>query len=163
MLPAIREEIRQFDPTIVVTATTTMTDLLAATVEQERFRAMVASVFGSAALGLAAVGLYGLAARRAAERRREIAVRVALGAERRDIRSLVRREALITLAIGLAAGLPCAAIASQATRAFLFGVSAAEPRVFVAAAITLAVVAMVATVVPARRAASVDPMRVLRE
>jgi ABC-type antimicrobial peptide transport system permease subunit len=163
LLSAIRDEIRRFDPTIVVTSTTSMADLLFATVEQERFRAVVAAVFGSGALGLAAVGLYGLAARRAAERRREIAVRVALGADRRNIRTLVRRDALITLAIGLAAGLPFAFGASRAMQTFLFGVSAAEPRVFATATVTLAAVAFIATIVPARRAASIDPMVVLRE
>ncbi|HET9371971.1 MAG TPA: ABC transporter permease [Vicinamibacterales bacterium] len=163
LLPAIRDEIRRFDSTIVVTSTTTMAGLLAATVEQERFRATVASVFGSAALGLAAVGLYGLAARRAAERRREIAVRVALGADRGDVRSLVHRETVITVLLGLAAGLPCAFGASLATQAFLFGVSPTQPRVFIAAAITLAAVAYIAPVLPARRAAAIDPMVVLRE
>jgi hypothetical protein len=163
LLPALRDEIRRFDPTIVVTSTTTMAGLLAATVEQERFRAVIASVFGGAALFLAAVGLYGLATRRAAERRREIAVRVALGADRGDVRSLVHRETVVTVCLGLAAGLPIAFGASQTTRTFLFGVSPTQPRVFIAAAVTLAAVAFVASVLPARRAAAIDPMVVLRE
>ena len=134
VLPAIRDELRNFDPTMVVTSTTTMEDLLATAVAEERFRALLAVLFGTTALVLAAVGLYGLATRRVADRRREIAVRVALGARPRDVRGLVLRDAVRTVTIGLALGLPAAYLASRLTEAFLFGVSPTAPHIFASAA-----------------------------
>jgi predicted lysophospholipase L1 biosynthesis ABC-type transport system permease subunit len=163
VLASARAAVRQYDPTLVVTATRTMTGLLGTAVAEERFRALIAVLFSGAALVLAAVGLYALASRRVADRRREIAVRVALGARPRDVRRLVTRDALRTVAIGIAIGLPAAFAVSRLTQAFLFGVTADAPHTFGLAAIVLAAVALAASVVPARRAAAIDPMLVLKE
>jgi hypothetical protein len=160
---AIRETLGRADPNIVVTSVAMMEDLVARSVADERFRAAASAVFGGAALGLAAVGLYGLALRRVADRRREIGVRLALGARPGDVRSLVFRDALRTIAIGLAVGLPAAFAASQVTQSFLYGVTPTAPHVFVIAAVVLALAAIVATLVPARRAAAIDPVAVLKE
>jgi len=162
-LTAIRSALRDHDPTMVVTGTAMMDHLVARSVADERFRAMLASVFGGAALVLAVVGLYGLAARRVAERRREIGVRVALGARPADVRILVFRDALRTVALGLAAGLPAAFAASQVTQSFLYGVTPTAPHVFVTAAAVLAIAAVCATLLPARRAAAIDPIVVLKD
>jgi predicted permease len=163
ILPAVRQTIRDYDPSMVVTSTTTMEELVGETIAHERFRARLSAAFGGAALLLAAVGIYSLAARRVAERRREIGVRVALGAGPAHVRRLVVRETLLAIVVGLALGLPAALAASQLTSALLFEVSPTSPRVFAAAAFVLTLTAILATVLPAARASRIDPMRVLRE
>jgi hypothetical protein len=162
VLPLMRQVIRDVDPQIVVTATQSLESLAAESVAEERFRAMLSIAYGGAALLLAAVGLYGLASRRAAERTREFGVRVALGARPADVRRLVLRDAWIIVGLGLAAGLPAAYGASQVTRSFLFGVSPTAPHIFVLGSAVLAAATLVATWLPARRASRVDPMLALR-
>ena len=163
VLPSIRATLRAYDPRIVVTSTTSMSALVDQSIAEERLRAALSAMFGGAALLLAAVGLYSLAARRVADRRREIGVRVALGARPRDVRRLVLRDALLTAAAGLAIGTPLAYMASQVTQSMLFGVTATAPRVFLAAAVTLAAASIIAALLPARRAATIDPILVLKE
>ena len=159
VLPSIRATLRAYDPKIVVTATTSMSELADQSIAEERLRAALSAIFGGAALLLAAVGLYSLAARRVADRRREIGVRVALGARPRDVRRLVLRDALLTAAAGLAIGVPLAYMASQVTQSMLFGVTATAPRVFLAAATTLAAASIVAALLPGapRRRDRSDP------
>jgi putative ABC transport system permease protein len=128
----------------------------------ERFRAALSAVFGGAALVLAVVGLYGLAARRVADRRHELGVRVAMGARPSDLRALVIRDGLKTLVAGLIAGVPAAVVGAQLLRTFLFGVSATAPHVVVIACTALALAAVVAWVIPARRAGRIDVMETLR-
>ncbi len=163
VLPAIRGALADVDPQIVVTGITTMDQSLAGVIAAERFRATLSTAFALTALLLAAVGLYGVAARRVADRRREFGIRVALGARPDNLRSLVLGDALRTVGIGLAVGLPAAFAASQATRAFLFGVSPTSPHVFLGASAVLAAAALAATLLPARRAGRVHPMLALRE
>jgi putative ABC transport system permease protein len=163
MIPSIRRAIHDLEPQMVVTDTKTMEQTLAASIEEERFRAAMSVLFGAAALVLAAVGLYGLATRRVAERRHEIGVRVAMGATPGDVRSLVFRDGLAIVFIGLLIGLPGAYAASQATQAFLFGVSPTAPHVFGLAVAVLGATALVAMLLPALRASRTDPSVVLRE
>jgi ABC-type antimicrobial peptide transport system permease subunit len=158
----MRQVIRDVDPQLVVTGTQTLESLAAEVVAEERFRAMLSMAYGGAALLLAAVGLYGLAARRAAERTREFGVRVALGARPVDVRRLVLGDALVIVGLGLAAGLPAAYGASQVTRSFLFGVSPTAPHIFMLASAVLAGATALATLLPAHRASRVDPMLALR-
>lgn len=120
-------------------------------------------MFALTALLLSAVGLYGVANRRVADRRREFGIRVALGARPDNLRSLVRGDGIRTVGLGLAVGLPAAFAASQATRAFLFGVSPTSPHVFLGASAVLAAATLAATFLPARHAGRVDPMLALRE
>jgi predicted permease len=162
VLPLMRQVIRDVDPQLVVTGTQTLESLAAEVVAEERFRAMLSMAYGGAALLLAAVGLYGLAARRAAERTREFGVRVALGARPVDVRRLVLGDALVIVGLGLAAGLPAAYGASQVTRSFLFGVSPTAPHIFMLASAVLAGATALATLLPAHRASRVDPMLALR-
>lgn len=130
---------------------------------EERFRGWVAGLFGATALVLAAVSLYGLAARFVAERRREIAIRIALGARPADVRWFVYRDvAWITLA-GAGAGLPAAYAAARLAAAFLYGVSPGEPGVFALSTGVLAVSAAMACLIPARRAVWIDPAVALRD
>jgi hypothetical protein len=163
VLPEVRKALGSYDPNIVVTATAAMDDILATSVAEERFRATLSALFGGAALLLAAVGVYGLAARRVTERRREIGVRVAFGARPGDIRRLVLRDALRTVCLGLVLGLPGAFAVSRTTQSFLFGVSPAAPHIFLSAGFVLAAATILATLLPARRAGSIDPMLALRD
>ena len=139
-----------------------MEERVARSVAEERFRAMLSAAFGLTALTLAAVGLYGVIVRRTADRRREFGVRVALGARPADVGGLVLRDAALLLASGLALGLPAAYATAQVTRTLLFGVSATSPYVFALTAGTLAVVAVAASFLPARRASLADPVAALR-
>jgi hypothetical protein len=163
LLAPLRQAIKEVDPQNVVTSATSMDIQLARLVAHERFRATLATCFGAAALLLAAVGLYGLAARRVADRRREFAVRVALGAAPANLRRLVFGDALVIVVIGLAVGVPSALAASQVMQSLLFGVSATAPHVFVLASAVLAVASVVAMLGPARRAARLDPVDALKE
>jgi predicted lysophospholipase L1 biosynthesis ABC-type transport system permease subunit len=162
LLPAVRKVINDVSPQIVVNAMATMEARVGQAVVEERFRATLAGIFGAAALGLAAVGLYGLASRRAADRRREFGVRVALGARPRDVRRLVLRDAVLILAVGLAIGLPSAVATAQIASSLLFGVTATSPHVFAGTCLVLTLVVMAATILPARRAGRVDPVVALR-
>jgi ABC-type antimicrobial peptide transport system permease subunit len=161
--PVMQATLREYNPNIVVTATAPLEDLVGRSMAEERFRAILAVMFGVTALGLAGVGLFGLAARRVADRRREIAVRVALGARPADVRGLVMLDTFRTIAFGLALGLPAAYAASQVTQTLLYGVTATSPRVFLVAGGVLALAAFSATVIPARRAATIDPIAALKE
>ena len=120
-------------------------------------------MFAGAALLLAAAGVYGLSARYVSERQREIGVRMTLGASPRDIGVLVLRDAGIITALGLAIGLPGAYTLALVARSFLYGVSATAPEVFLWAVGVLATVAILSALLPARRAARLDPVVALRE
>ncbi|HUF47685.1 MAG TPA: FtsX-like permease family protein, partial [Vicinamibacterales bacterium] len=110
-----------------------------------------------------AVGLYGLAARLVAERRREIGIRVALGAGPRDVRRIVMADAWIIVGSGLLAGAPAAVVASRFAQGMLHGVAPAAPEVLAVAGLALAVAAVTATLVPAWRAGRIDPAATLTE
>jgi predicted permease len=129
---------------------------------QERMLAAVSGFFGALALLLAAIGLYGVVAYGTAQRAGEIGIRVALGAQRPHLLWLALRDALVLVCLGLAVGLPAAIAAGRAVRSILFGTGAADAFALSFTALVLLAVGMTAAFVPARRAASMDPMRVLR-
>ena len=120
------------------------------------------AVFSALALTLAAIGIYGVASYVAALRTRELGIRIALGADRARIRTLVLRQGSWPVAIGVGAGLVGAALASRAASAFLRGVPPHDPLTYGVVAVVLTVVALAATWIPARRAAQLDPIRALR-
>jgi ABC-type antimicrobial peptide transport system permease subunit len=130
---------------------------------EERMLATLSGFFGGLALLLAAIGLYGVVAYGAAQRAREIGVRIALGAERGDVLRLVLRDAMLLVAAGLAIGLAVSLGAARAVASILFGIQPADPLAFVSTACVLFAVGAAAAFLPARRAASMDPMRALRE
>jgi len=111
---------------------------------------------------LAAIGLYGLTASHVARRTSEIGIRMALGADRRRVLGMVLRRALLQTAVGLAIGLPVALFASRGLASQLYGVTPRDPVVVGVAVAVLAASAVVAAAIPARRAASIDPIRALR-
>jgi putative ABC transport system permease protein len=124
---------------------------------------MLLGLFGAVALVLSAIGIYGVIAFGVAQRVREFGIRQALGADRRTILSLVLKQGLTTVAIGIALGLVSSAAVTQYLQSLLFGVGAHDPYVFVAVSVLLLLVAIAACYIPARRATRIDPMVALRE
>jgi predicted permease len=161
-LRAAREVLAKLDPNIALQRP----KLLASDVDGYRlgFRveAVLVGIFAVVGLVLAMTGLFGVLAFAVAQRQREFGVRAALGADRRDVMRLVVREGLALAGIGTALGLLGALVAGRLVSAFLFGVSPMDPATLVAVPLVLVAVALLATVVPARRASAVDPMSALR-
>jgi len=128
----------------------------------ERMVATLSAAFGILATLLAALGLYGVMAFAVALRTREIGIRMALGAQRRDVLRMVLRDVALLVAIGVGLGLPGGYGMGRVVETQLFGLSARDPLTFAAATATLLLVALLAGYIPARRAAKVDPMVALR-
>jgi ABC-type antimicrobial peptide transport system permease subunit len=129
---------------------------------RRRDSARLVAIFACLALVLAAIGLYGVTSFSVATRTREIGIRMAIGADKRDIFKLVLGDGGKLLALGLLVGAACAAVLGQLIRGVLHGVPPTDPRVFAAAAGVLALSALLALLVPARRAAQVEPASSLR-
>jgi len=159
---AIRREIRALDPQLPAPTLTTLRQATSVSLLPQRVAVAVTGVLGLLGLLLAAVGLYGVLAFSAAQRAAEIGIRLALGALRTDVVRLVVGEGMRLVGIGMAAGLALSLLATQALKPFLFGVSPLDPVTFVVIGATLASVALFASYLPARRAASADPASSLR-
>ena len=159
---AVTHEIDAVVPGIRIRGLGGVEKVLNDALSRERLSAALATLFGMFALGLAAVGLYGVVSYNVSRRTAEIGIRMALGATTRDALWLVLRQTLTMMVIGLAIGVPLAFEASKAISAQLYGIDANDPRAMVGAAFLLAIAGVVASVVPSRRAASVDPAAALR-
>jgi hypothetical protein len=129
---------------------------------RERLVAWISAFFGGLALLLAAIGLFGITSAAVAQRRNEIGIRIALGAQRRDVVRLALRQTILATAAGIAVGFLAAAALTRYLEAMLFGITPLDPVTFVGAPVVLALVALVACFLPARRATSIDPMMALR-
>ena len=162
VVPFLREVLAEVEPGMPV-STMALETLLSARAAQPRFYAACAGVFGMAALALAAFGLYAVLGYAVSRRRREIGIRVALGAERRDVLLLVLRQGGAIVAAGVLLGLLAAAAGVRIIESTLFGVTPADPLTFAAVTAVLAAAALLACWLPARRAARIDPLEVLRE
>jgi predicted permease len=160
---AARRAVREGAPGLVVDDVRTLDARVSDAVAPARFAALLLGAFAASALALAAVGTYGVVAFEATRRRREVAVRIALGAPRRAVVRLMMRRGLWIGVTGGGAGLLVALTTSSALRALLHGVTPADPATFAAAAAVLVGVTLVATWLPARRAAGVAPAEVLRD
>jgi predicted permease len=158
----IRSVLKSIDPSLAVTDPQTMGDLISQASARRRFQTSLLTAFAGIALVLALVGLYGLMAYSVNRRTREVGIRMALGAQRRDVLLLVLKNAGLLVGAGLLAGLACTWIAARAIRSFLFGVSVHDPATIAAASALLMVCGLLAAFVPARRAASADPVQALR-
>ncbi len=158
----IRSTLHAIDPNVAVGDIQTMGDLESEASARRRFQTSLLTVFAAIALFLALVGLYGLMAYSVSRRTREVGIRMALGAQRGDVLLMVLKNAGVLLGIGLGAGLVCSWAATRALQSFLFGVSAHDPMTIAVVCGLLIVCGAMAALVPARRAASIDPMQALR-
>lgn len=164
LLPTLVSTLHQIDPNLGVSDEITMTDKIGATQAAllHRSVAWLVSGFAAIALVLGVVGLYGVIAYSVSQRTREIGVRMALGAQRSSVYRMIMRQAVILAAIGLGIGLLCSMGASMLIRNLLFGVQAWDAMTLGAVALLLALVSLAASLLPARRAASVNPVDALR-
>jgi predicted permease len=158
----VRQMINQIDDKLPIFGVTTLNDQLHENLNQERLIAQLVSFFGALALILACIGLYGVMAHGVARRTSEIGIRMALGARGGNIAWMILRETLYLVLAGLVLGVPAALIVARLISTQLFGLSPTDPLTLVGAAIVLAVVAMLAGYLPARRAARVNPLNALR-
>ncbi len=158
----IRNAIWSVDKDVPVVRISTMQDLLAASAAERRFALLLFASFALASLVLAAAGIYGVLSGSVAERTHEIGVRAALGASPASVLTLVLRQGLLLTGMGVAIGLAAAAAASQLIAAMLFGVSPLDPFTYLAVVALLLLVSAIACIVPASRAAQVDPIIALR-
>jgi predicted permease len=159
----VREALLKVDPRLPLAGLWTMEAQMRGSLAQQRFAVLLMGSFAGAALSLAALGVYGVLAYVVRQRAREISVRMALGARRLDVVRLVVRRAMIVVGIGALAGLGAGVALTRLMSSLLFGVSATDPTTFIAVTGVLFSVAFVASYLPARRAASLDPMQLLRE
>jgi macrolide transport system ATP-binding/permease protein len=164
LLPMLRTTLHQIDPSLGILNEATMNQKIGATQAAllHRFVAWLVGGFAAIALALGVVGLYGVIAYSVSQRTREIGVRMALGAQRSSVYSLVLRQAGWLTFAGIAIGLACSVAASTLIRKLLFGVEAWDAATLAAVAILLGLAAMAASFLPARRAASVNPVEALR-
>ncbi len=159
---ALRDSVRRIDPDIPVTRISSMDGLVAASLAQRRFSMILLSIFAGVALLLAAVGIYGVISYSVSQRVHEIGVRMALGAERRDVRRMVVRTGVQLAAVGVLIGLVASFGLTRMMSSIVFGVSTSDPLTFAAIAAVLGGVAVLASYLPARRATRVDPIVALR-
>jgi ABC-type antimicrobial peptide transport system permease subunit len=162
LIAAVRNEVRALHPEATVWYTRTMHQQLDAALIRERLLASLSAGFGLLALLLAFVGLYGVMSYRVARRGREIGVRMALGATRGLVLRQIVRETMKLAGAGTAIGLAAALAGTSVVSSFLFGLSPYDPVMFAVVVAMLMATALVAGFFPARRAASIDPMRALR-
>jgi len=160
--PAIENVVHSLDKDLPVYSLRTMDEMLDASIAQQRMSMLVFGVFATVALLLASIGLYGVVAHGVTERTHEIGVRMALGAERRHVLSLVVRQGLTMAGLGTLVGVIAALALSRLIESLLFHVKPTDPITFVAVVGTLLGVAALACYVPAWRATRVDPTQALR-
>jgi ABC-type antimicrobial peptide transport system permease subunit len=151
------------NPNLTVAKFQTFDEQIADRFTEERMIARLTMLFGALALLLATIGLYGVTAYSVEQRTPEIGIRMALGAERSGVVAMVMRSALIQTVIGLAIGVPVALLSVKYIKTLLYDITSADARVMLGAILPLAVAACLAAIIPARRAASIDPARALRE
>ncbi len=158
----VRQTMKQIDPGLAVDSMRTMDDQIETTLTNERMIELLAISFGLLATMLAGVGLYGVLAFSTAQRTREIGIRIALGSSRMSVSRLVLADVLRLAGIGIVVAIPCSVLLGRLLRSQLFGVSAADPLTLGGVILLIAIVALVAAVLPAHRASTVDPTTALR-
>jgi ABC-type antimicrobial peptide transport system permease subunit len=159
---AVRKTLADIDPNLTVIRMTNLDEQVGIVLNTPRLVARLTTLYGALALILASVGLYGVAAYSVARRTREIGLRMALGADRRNVVAMVVRGAIAPVAFGLLVAIPALLAGGRAIASQLYGVKGYDPGILLMAIAVLAISAILAAAVPARRAAKVDPMVALR-
>ena len=162
LVPALRSTIKVIDPNLPVERVSTMDMLIGDSLQGTRFNTVLLGLFAGVALALSAVGIYGVVAWNVTQRTREIGIRLALGANRSNVLRLVIGQSMGVVLLGIALGVAGSLAVARTLQSLLFGMSAFDPGTFAAVALLLAGVALLACVLPARRATKVDPMVALR-
>jgi predicted permease len=162
LISAIKSNVAAVDANVPVSNTGTMADAMYETVALPRFRSLLIGAFAGVALLLAGIGVYGVMAYSVLRRTQEMAVRMALGADRSAVVSIVLRSVALQTAFGLVLGLPLALVAGRLIASLLFATRSYDPLTFAGATVVLVFSSLMAGALPARRAASIDPMRALR-
>ena len=158
----LRNAVATLDPDLPADEITTLQTVLDRSVDEPRFRAALLGAFAAAALLLAAVGVYGLVSQSVTERTREIGIRMALGAQPRQVLGALMREGLVLALAGIGLGLTGALLAVRVIAGFLYGVGASDPVTLASVALLLLLVALAASYIPCRRALRIDPIAALR-
>jgi ABC-type antimicrobial peptide transport system permease subunit len=159
---AARAAIVRTSPEINIRQVQPLSEIVARSLARERALGMVAVLFSVVAVGLAAIGLYGVLAFQVASRSREIGIRMALGANASSVVRLVIRQSLVVVAAGIIAGVPLALAASTGLRALLYGIEPFAPLPLAIAAVVLVATGLVAALLPSRNAAGIDPLLAIR-
>jgi predicted permease len=162
-LPAITEQLRLASGGFPVTHVRTMDEIVSRSTARETFNMLLLTIFGAVALVLAAIGIYGLMAYSVQQRTQELGIRMALGADRTTIRKLVVWHGMRLTLVGVALGIGAAFGLTRLIASFLFGVKYWDPLVFITVPVILAAVALLAVLLPANRAARLDPMQALHD
>lgn len=162
LLETVRREVQSHDRTLPLADLQPLGDALASSLWAPRMGAALLSLFGLLALVLASAGIYGVTAYSLSQRRREVGIRMALGARREDVLALILRQALLVIGAGLAVGLGAAAAGSRLVASLLYGISGTDPGTFAAVTLFLAAVALLASYLAARRSTRVSPVISLR-
>jgi len=162
VMPAIRREIAEFDKLLPLGHEQSLSDLIARSAGQEKFVLSVLGIFALVALVLAAIGVYGVIAYYVAQRSHEIGIRMALGAQRSSIASLVSSRVLTTTAVGVAAGLIVAMLGSGIMKKLLFEIQPLDWPTYAGSAVLLIVVAALAALVPVMRATRINPVETMK-
>jgi putative ABC transport system permease protein len=162
LVPLLRSTLQSLDRDIPLSSVATMEQLMARSVAARRFNTLLLGIFSSLALVLALIGIYGVVSYSVSQRQREVGIRMALGAHAGQVLRLVLREAMTLAAIGIGLGIVLAVGLTRFLGTLLFEVSATDVTTFALTAALLAGVALIASYIPARRAAGVDPLVALR-
>jgi len=162
LIPSIRAAVLEIDPELPVSRVRAVAADVARSIAAERFNTVLLSLFAAIAFALAAIGIYGVVAYGVTQRRHEMGVRIALGAQRRDVVRLVVTRALRPVTAGVLLGLATAVAATRVVQGLLYGTSAQDPATYAAVAALLLGIGAVAAYAPSRRAAAADPVSALR-
>ena len=161
-LRELEQAVWSVNPNLPLASVQTLAEIQASSMTQTSFALVMLAIAASVALVIGIVGIYGVTAYAAAQRTREIGVRMALGAQLGDVRMMFLRHGLSLTLVGIAIGIGVALMLTRVMSAFLFGVGPMDPATYAAVSFVLAALALVATYLPARRAARVDPILALR-
>ena len=162
LIPSIRQVVRTIDANASLDAINTMDEMVGYSTARQRFYAVLLGIFAAVAGLLAAIGIYGVLAYAVVQRTQEIGVRMALGAERRQVMALILRRGVTVTIVGIALGIAGAFAGARYMQSMLFGIEPRDPATFATVAVAFALVALIASYLPARRATRVDPMVALR-